>query len=1315
MAITSIIDGVVRRGVLNLDVIEYLHDRYGLPIETIGNADFEDVWDQNTYKTQLYKYIRHNTNVTVNNIRRMIEKGYIFCRNRSRAHRHIVDIVYHQTELPFDVLELLLDLYYVKPDDHRGNDDGDEDDGDEDDSDSDSDHDEYYDNSIFNTWIRNNNLITFEQIETLIKKHNFSPYRSKESRTCSVHYIWWNVSIKFAVAHKYWLEYGVSLFGKFEGLYRGFILHFLEYQNITELEEMKLIEAAFLDVVGKVDDNDNTILHFYLENSHLDTDMLRYLVLKYKHLVQYPDDDGRTPLHELCDNTAAKMEHLSLFVNDLNVPLTIRDNRGREALDTLFERSWNKQTITTIINEFNVDFSTDEPGEHILYKICLSGRFTVEALIYLYKHWKSTRNMDLNGPEFKSKEVVERWNDDDIPPGRTILMHLVTRRHRRLTPSQVTRLVDDIGLDITATDDDNVGILHLMADESLTPIMLRTVASLMKKHQGEAFEIDALDKEGTTPFQEWLQSVRRNVGKYMDVVNVWDELGVDITQTDGKSANNMLHLYLTGPPSLIKLVYLRKMCFDDINPWRSEEQDDGSCIVHKKRKLGAFQAPMHARQVPHDSLDDNRGRIRSINTLFKMYMKNAVGWGAPVNVNILEYFRSKKKDGVRMITDDTTSPLWQYMKHTNVKLAVLKYLKDDLECVLKPKPDDRILFTYMAHQSKRKQLNLDVLDYFYGLGKEECDFMFHEKSISVLHSYVTKSQPKSADDFPYVSYEEYKALRKRLREKRHMPHQIFNCRDFETFVKRYELESLIKRENEDEKEEDETESASGSNKLRSLLQPVELISRDIAYQSAAATFYKSRTSEITAEIVTCFTKLGFNINEAIDKQTPLQIYCGGSKYVLKRIVRAFISSGADVNRQIDDKQAVSMCEILFGGKIASLKMMLETFGVKLLNTKKRTKDPWYQFMDDYDSDKLNAFVKLATIYAAHKCDPLHLIHSERDGDHRIQLKFYRISDETKFDADEEKEFAIKKNQKKLKTARKYLHRLVVVADRRAALFRDCRLIARLSSKDTTSRIKIPQKWLEPIGFSELMDALPKLQMKIKESKQILPEKRLAQSLVIIDMKTIDQIHTSLSEQQEEKDVEEQGSNADDEDSKKKKKANINDIQLRGENNILTKYIRSNHTSAISVSDITKMKEYGIDFTHTNDDNYHALAIYCRRSKGMIAKPIVEALIEAGCPINRPSTKEDDKKHEEELEDDDDDSWGDSDDSYYGSGYSSDMDEDGNKKKKYPKVIHEKTALHHYCDLAECKLDGFRTLIECGADPSLGYGETDATALYNVFT
>eukprot|EP01083_Nonionella_stella_P185477 676419_1 len=560
MAITSIIDGVVRRGVLNLDVIEYLHDRYGLPIETIGNADFEDVWDQNTYETQLYKYIRHNTNVTVNNIRRMIEKGYIFCRNRSRAHRHIVDIVYHQTELPFDVLELLLDLYYVKPDDHRGNDDGDEDDGDEDDSDSDSDHDEYYDNSIFNTWIRNNNLITFEQIETLIKKHNFSPYRSKESRTCSVHYIWWNVSIKFAVAHKYWLEYGVSLFGKFEGLYRGFILHFLEYQNITELEEMKLIEAAFLDVVGKVDDNDNTILHFYLENSHLDTDMLRYLALKYKHLAQHPNYYGITPLHKLCGNGAVKMEHLSLFVKELNVPLTIRNHRGIEALDALLGRSWNKQKMVTIIHEFNVDFSTDEPGDHILYKICQQGRFSVEALIYLYKHWKRTRNIDLNGPAFKSKLAVQQWRGRTAP-GRTMLLHLAT--NRRLTPSQMTRLVDDIGLDITATDDDNVGILHIMAKESLTAIMLRTVANLMKKQQGETFAIDAPDKRGTTPFQKWLYSVKRNVGDYMDVVDVWDELGADITQTDGSSANNMLHHYLTGSPSLIRLAYLRKMRFDD--------------------------------------------------------------------------------------------------------------------------------------------------------------------------------------------------------------------------------------------------------------------------------------------------------------------------------------------------------------------------------------------------------------------------------------------------------------------------------------------------------------------------------------------------------------------------------------------------------------------------------------------------------------------------------------------------------------------------------------------------------------------------------
>eukprot|EP01083_Nonionella_stella_P185479 676423_1 len=559
MTITTIIDNVFQsRAVLNLDIIEYLHDQYGLPIETIGNDDFEDVWDKNQYETQLYKYIRCHASVTVDNIQRMIKKGYMFCRNRARARQCIKEIVNSQTELPFDVLQLLLDLYYVESDDQKES--GDEDEEDDEDH-SDDDDDEYYDgNHIFNGWIKSNKNITFEQIEILIKKYNFSPYRSGESRECSVHYIWNNDDIKFAVAHKYWLEYGVSLFGKFEGLYRGFILHFLEYQNITELEEMKLIEAAFLDVVGKVDDNDNTILHFYLENSHLDTDMLRYLALKYKHLAQHPNYYGITPLHKLCGNGAVKMEHLSLFVKELNVPLTIRNHRGIEALDALLGRSWNKQKMVTIIHEFNVDFSTDEPGDHILYKICQQGRFSVEALIYLYKHWKRTRNIDLNGPAFKSKLAVQQWRGRTAP-GRTMLLHLAT--NRRLTPSQMTRLVDDIGLDITATDDDNVGILHIMAKESLTAIMLRTVANLMKKQQGETFAIDAPDKRGTTPFQKWLYSVKRNVGDYMDVVDVWDELGADITQTDGSSANNMLHHYLTGSPSLIRLAYLRKMRFDD--------------------------------------------------------------------------------------------------------------------------------------------------------------------------------------------------------------------------------------------------------------------------------------------------------------------------------------------------------------------------------------------------------------------------------------------------------------------------------------------------------------------------------------------------------------------------------------------------------------------------------------------------------------------------------------------------------------------------------------------------------------------------------
>eukprot|EP01083_Nonionella_stella_P268004 905663_1 len=60
------------------------------------------------------------------------------------------------------------------------------------------------------------------------------------------------------------------------------------------------------------------------------------------------------------------------------------------------------------------------------------------------------------------------------------------------------------------------------------------------------------------------------------------------------------------------------------------------------------------------------------------------------------------------------------------------------------------------------------------------------------------------------------------------------------------------------------------------------------------------------------------------------------------------------------------------------------------------------------------------------------------------------------------------------------------------------------------------------------------------------------------------------------------------------------------------------------------------------------------------------------------------------------------------------EEDSKKKKKKPEVIYARTPLHRYCELIKSNLAGFRTLIECGADATLGYGETDATAFFCAF-
>eukprot|EP01083_Nonionella_stella_P195510 720182_1 len=126
-----------------------------------------------------------------------------------------------------------------------------------------------------------------------------------------------------------------------------------------------------------------------------------------------------------------------------------------------------------------------------------------------------------------------------------------------------------------------------------------------------------------------------------------------------------------------------------------------------------------------------------------------------------------------------------------------------------------------------------------------------------------------------------------------------------------------------------------------------------------------------------------------------------------------------------------------------LNMMIETFGVELVNAKKRTQDVWYTFLDNY-SLMFSEFEALLSIYIKQKFEPIHLFHfDQKDGDKKIQHKLYRVStDGINMKEEEEKnqDFQLKKNRKNLKNAKKYVGRIVFVVDTRDALFRSTRVI-----------------------------------------------------------------------------------------------------------------------------------------------------------------------------------------------------------------------------------------------------------------------------------
>eukprot|EP01083_Nonionella_stella_P276249 938514_1 len=278
---------------------------------------------------------------------------------------------------------------------------------------------------------------------------------------------------------------------------------------------------------------------------------------------------------------------------------------------------------------------TRRAGECILFRLSHQCNFTTQALIYLYKHYKNI--VDLNS--LKSPKTM--YSDTASRGGKTILANLVSRA-LEITPKQIKTLVKEIELDITAKDRDNKSVLHFASNRHLTALKLQRIGKLLKDKQSDQFVV--ADSKGTTPFQQWLHAVGKHVAQHMDVVEVWERLGSDITQLDNTTSYNMLHYYLKNSVWNIHLAHIRKMCFDEENPWKSHEK---RAEKKDRKKVGQFQIPMHLRPIPNNQ------------TLSLLYAQSARAHNEQINREVFTYFNSK--DGIRFDLEAPDNVLWDYL------------------------------------------------------------------------------------------------------------------------------------------------------------------------------------------------------------------------------------------------------------------------------------------------------------------------------------------------------------------------------------------------------------------------------------------------------------------------------------------------------------------------------------------------------------------------------------------------------------------------------------------------------------------------------
>eukprot|EP01084_Bolivina_argentea_P067013 122137_1 len=395
---------------LNLDMLEYIINKYKVKPE---RTDFE-VYDIDSYGTRLQKIIETQANLKVETIEHFLEIGFLLVRKGADVQNMLRKAV-GNPELPFAVFEYLINWVIDAEKKEKEKDEKKENEID-------------LDYKIFNSWIKKNKNITFENIEILIQKYGFSPYLSESTYRCSIHYIWKNAAVPVEVMHKYWIEYGEPKFGKFPRLYRGFLFKVIELKNLTKTSEISYLEEIFRDEFEEIDKTTgNHVIHYYCLNKFVNMEILQYLCTKYKHLLPQTNEKDHHALHLLCQNTGVKIEFLRYFVEKLGVSMNIKTHAGWQpfkALHYLMDNEavrWKKKDVKIMIHNLNMDFMARRSGEFILFRLSHQNNFTTQALIYLYAYYKD--KVDLN--RLKSRKTMY-WSKSS--GGKTILANLVSRK-----------------------------------------------------------------------------------------------------------------------------------------------------------------------------------------------------------------------------------------------------------------------------------------------------------------------------------------------------------------------------------------------------------------------------------------------------------------------------------------------------------------------------------------------------------------------------------------------------------------------------------------------------------------------------------------------------------------------------------------------------------------------------------------------------------------------------------------------------------------------------------------------------------------------